>query len=215
MSTITRILLSALCAGGVAFAAAAPQTAPDPQWGVHDMNRPLPTVLDPGPALLKPVAAPPGAIVLFDGKDLLKWEDGKGGSAKWKVEKGTFEVVPKTGGIQTRDAFGSCHLHVEWASPSPAKGEGQDRGNSGVFLMNNYEVQVLDSYESRTYADAVQRLPEAGRMADLRHRFPAAGLRQGRQGRPAGPDDRHPQRNRRPELRPVDRTHRPQGAAAV
>lgn len=154
MTAAVRILLAAFCAGGV-LAGAGGQDAPDPQWGIHDMNRPLPTILDPGPALLKPVVAPPGAIVLFDGTDLSKWEDGKGGSARWKVEKGYFEVVPKTGGIQTRDSFGSCHLHVEWASPSPAKGTDQDRGNSGVFLMNTYEVQVLDSYENRTYADGM------------------------------------------------------------
>jgi len=154
MRTEIRILLAALSAVALCVSAA-PQTGPDPQWGIHDMNRPLPTVLDPGPALVKPVAVPPGGAVLFDGNDLSKWEDGKGGPAKWKVENGYFEVVPKTGGIQTRDGFGSCHLHVEWAAPSPAKGEGQDRGNSGVFLMNTYEVQVLDNYENRTYADGM------------------------------------------------------------
>jgi len=69
------------------------------------------------------------------------------------VREGYMEVVKGTGAIRTRQGFGSCQLHVEWASPSPAVGEGQDRGNSGVFLMDTYEVQVLDSYNSRTYAD--------------------------------------------------------------
>jgi len=154
MTAAVRFLLAVVCAGEIVLLAAATQTAQGPPWAIHDMNQPLPMVIDPGPAG-PPVTAPKGAIVLFDGKDLSKWEDGKGGPAKWKVESGYFEVVPKTGGIQTRDAFGSCHLHVEWASPSPAKGEGQDRGNSGVFLMNTYEVQVLDSYENKTYADGM------------------------------------------------------------
>jgi hypothetical protein len=154
MRSSARLILVAAFAAALALGVAS-QTGPDPQWGIHDVNRPLPTVLDPGPALLVPVAVPPGAAVLFDGTDLSKWADSKGGPAKWKVEKGYFEVVPKTGGIQTRDSFGSCHLHVEWASPSPAKGRDQDRGNSGVFLMNTYEVQVLDSFENRTYADGM------------------------------------------------------------
>jgi len=154
MMTAARILLAVTCAGGIVLLAAATQTAPPTQWEIHDMNRPLPMVIDPGPAG-PPVAAPPGAIVLFDGNNLSKWEGGKGGPAKWKVENGYFEVVPKTGGIQTRDGFGSCHLHVEWMAPFPAKGEGQDRGNSGVFLMNTYEVQILDSYDNRTYADGM------------------------------------------------------------
>jgi hypothetical protein len=62
-------------------------------------------------------------------------------------------VAPGTGGIQTKDSFGDCQLHVEWATPAPPKGEDQDRGNSGVFLMSRYEIQVLDSYNSKTYPD--------------------------------------------------------------
>ena len=124
-------------------------------WKPHDMNRPAPAVVDPGtPSSEDTAGRPPAdAVVLFDGKDLSKWSQKDGSPAKWKVGSGYFEVVPKTGYIYTRQAFGDCQLHVEFAEPAPAKGEGQDRGNSGVFLMGLYEIQVLDSYENKTYAD--------------------------------------------------------------
>ena len=124
------------------------------QWPVHDLDRPLPPVVAPGPAG-PPVPPPADAAVLFDGKDLSQWTDVKGQPAKWKIEDGYMEVVPKTGGIRTAKGFGDCQLHVEWMAPSPAKGTGQDRGNSGVFLMDTYEVQVLDCYENKTYADGM------------------------------------------------------------
>jgi 3-keto-disaccharide hydrolase len=128
----------------------------DTKWKIHDPARPLPPVIDPGTASTQDSAgrAPSDAVVLFDGKDLSQWVQKKDGSpAKWKVESGYFEVVPKTGDLQTREAFGDCQLHVEFAEPSPAKGEDQDRGNSGVFLQGLYETQVLDSYQNKTYAD--------------------------------------------------------------
>jgi hypothetical protein len=124
------------------------------KWKVHDTERPMPPVVEPGPAG-DPVPAPSDAILLFDGKDLSQWTDGKGQPARWKVENGYMEVVAKTGGIRTRQKFGDCQLHVEWASPAVVKGEGQGRGNSGVFLMNIYEVQVLDCYKNKTYADGM------------------------------------------------------------
>ena len=122
------------------------------KWAIHDLNRPLPPVVDPGPAG-PPVAAPSDAIVLFDGKDLSLWEDAKGEPARWKVEDGHMEVVAKTGSIRTKRGFGDCQLHIEWATPSAVSGESQERGNSGVFLMDTYEIQVLDSYDNRSYAD--------------------------------------------------------------
>ncbi len=129
--------------------------APTIKWSIHDRERPLPPVVEPGtPSTQDAPGKPPSdAVVLFDGKDLSKWETGTKEPAKWKVENGYFEVVEKTGSIQTKQAFGDCQLHVEFREPSPAKGEDQDRGNSGVFLMNQYEIQVLDSYQSKTYAD--------------------------------------------------------------
>jgi hypothetical protein len=122
------------------------------RWAIHDPARPMPRVVDPGPAG-PPAAVPSDAVVLFDGKDLSAWEDGKGEPAKWKVEAGYMEVVAKTGSIRSKHGFGDCQLHVEWATPAVVKGESQERGNSGVFLMDMYEVQVLDSFENKTYAD--------------------------------------------------------------
>ncbi|HYT24630.1 MAG TPA: DUF1080 domain-containing protein [Candidatus Polarisedimenticolia bacterium] len=127
----------------------------DTKWKVHDPDRPVPPAIDSGTASTQdsPGRLPSDAVVLFDGKDLSKWAHKDGSAAKWKVENGYFEVVPKTGYLYTREAFGDCQLHVEFAEPVPPKGEGQDRGNSGVFLQGLYETQVLDSYQSKTYAD--------------------------------------------------------------
>jgi hypothetical protein len=126
-------------------------------WAIHDETRPQPRVVDPGrPSTPERAGTPPAdAVVLFDGKDLGKWRaDKDGGAAKWKVENGYMEVVAGTGYIRTEQGFGDCQLHVEWMAPSPPQGKGgQDRGNSGVFLMGQYEVQVLDSYGNKTYPD--------------------------------------------------------------
>jgi 3-keto-disaccharide hydrolase len=134
------------------------------QWPQHSMERPRPPIVKPGPF----VAAPPpaDAMVLFDGKSLAKWQssDSAHGPAKWKVVDGYMEVAAGTGGIETRDGFGDCQLHVEWRAPTPPKGESQERGNSGVFLMGRYEVQVLDSYNNITYAD--------GQAASVYGQFP-------------------------------------------
>jgi hypothetical protein len=92
-------------------------------------------------------------MVLFDGQGLAKWISHDGGDVKWIVADNVLEVVPKTGDIRTREDFGDCHLHIEWATPAEVKGDGQGRGNSGVFLMGMYEIQVLDSYDNVTYAD--------------------------------------------------------------
>lgn len=121
-------------------------------WPQHSLERPKPPV-ESAPAQRLPVAPPPGAIVLFDGRDLAWWTSGDGAAAPWRVVDGAMEVVPNTGGIRTRAGFGDVRLHIEWASPAPPRGAGQDRGNSGVFLQQTYEVQVLDSYRNDTYAD--------------------------------------------------------------
>ncbi len=125
-------------------------------WKPNDRSRPLPPIITPGTASTQTHAgAPPSdAIVLFNGKDLSNWEAVKdGGPAKWTVTKDYFAVAPGTGEIRTKQAFGDCQLHVEWAAPTPPKGKDQDRGNSGIFLQGLYEIQVLDSYENVTYAD--------------------------------------------------------------
>jgi hypothetical protein len=131
------------------------QTHVDTRYPQHDRTRPQPAVVDPGTASTQesPGRAPSDAIMLFDGRDLSKWRQKDGGPARWAVGNGYFEVVPGTGQLYTREAFGDCQLHVEFAEPSPAHGEDQDRGNSGVFLQDLYEVQVLDSHQSQTYPD--------------------------------------------------------------
>jgi hypothetical protein len=125
------------------------------KWKPHDRNRPAPPAVDPGaPGTESSTGrAPQDAIVLFDGKDLSKWAHKDGGAPKWKVADGYFEVVKKSGDIFTKQPFGDMQLHVEFAEPSPPVGEDQDRGNSGVIIMGLYEVQVLDSYKSKTYPD--------------------------------------------------------------
>ncbi|MGC6425714.1 MAG: 3-keto-disaccharide hydrolase [Akkermansiaceae bacterium] len=123
---------------------------------VHETDttkQPLPPVVTPGKTAAD---APSDAIVLFDGtvESFQKnWTNTKGGASKWKVVNGAMESVRGAGYVQTKEKFGSCQLHIEWASPSTVKGKGQGRGNSGVFLMGNYEIQVLDSFENQTYAD--------------------------------------------------------------
>ncbi len=95
--------------------------------------------------------APSDAIKLFDGKDLSAWEHRDGKPAQWLVENGVFTVNKGTGDIFTKQAFEDFQLHIEWKVPQVISGEGQARGNSGIFLQNIYEVQVLDSYQNRTY----------------------------------------------------------------
>jgi len=130
---------------------------PNLPWHVHDPARPHPKVVTPGAT---PGAPPSDAIVLFDGKDLSKWQqEGRGADrgkmvdAQWKVGDGYFEVVGGTGSLLTREKFGDCQLHVEWSSPAVIKGTSQGRGNSGVLIMSRYEIQVLDAWNNPTYAD--------------------------------------------------------------
>jgi hypothetical protein len=155
VQTMRKVLWSAIGALLIAAVPGISSAQVDPKWKIHDRERPVPAVVDPGSASSQdsPGRPPSDAVVLFDGKDLSKWAHKDGSAAKWKVENGYFEVVPKTGYVYTRESFGDCQLHVEFSEPSPAKGEDQDRGNSGVFLQGLYETQVLDSYQSKTYAD--------------------------------------------------------------
>lgn len=129
---------------------------PGQQYCVHDSSRPQPPVITPGSPSTQeePGEAPSDAVVLFDGTDLSGWEKADGsGPAEWDVEENYMRVAPGTGDIRTKEQFGDCQLHVEWAAPSEVSGEGQGRGNSGVFLMERYEIQVLDCYENPTYPD--------------------------------------------------------------
>ena len=109
---------------------------------------------DPEPPVVTPgeqTKPPSDAIILFDGNDLTKWQSTeRGKEAKWVIKDGAMEVNG-TGSIRTKEEFGDMQLHVEWAAPSEVKGESQGRGNSGVYLQGRYEIQVLDSYQNKTY----------------------------------------------------------------
>lgn len=129
---------------------------PGQKWKVHDAARQRPPKVTPGPLVSAP--PPADAIVLFDGKDLSKWVSQVKGStvnepAQWKVHNGNIEITPRTGRLVTKEKFGDSQLHVEWMVPEGTDGAGQGRGNSGIELMQRYEIQVLESYENVTYAD--------------------------------------------------------------
>jgi hypothetical protein len=126
-------------------------------WAIHDRNRPQPKLVAPGTSSTpaEPGKPPGDAIILFDGTDLSKWEADKEGhvSTKWVINNGAMECVAGSGYIRTKEKFGDCQLHVEWAAPTKVEGESQGRGNSGIFLMGLAEIQVLDNYNNPTYAD--------------------------------------------------------------
>lgn len=122
---------------------------------VHEKDpaiQPLPKVITPAE---KDGNAPSDAIVLFDGSEesFKNWTDTKGNKTKWILKDSVMQPTKKSGMIQTKQKFGSCQLHVEWATSANVRGIGQGRGNSGVFLMGTYEIQVLDSFENATYPD--------------------------------------------------------------
>ena len=151
------VLAGLLIIGGVAppesrLVAEEPAAVPAKRWKQHSMTQPKPPVVA-GLSSTGPAAVPADAVVLFDGKDLSQWVSDSGEPAAWTVRDGFFEVNTEAGSIQTRESFGDVQMHIEWASPSPAAGSGQNRGNSGVFLMGRYEIQVLDTFRADTYAD--------------------------------------------------------------
>jgi hypothetical protein len=128
-------------------------------WAVHDRNRPQPPRVEPGTfsTAAQPGRPPSDAVVLFDGspESLARWQSdtAERGPVKWAIKDGALEVVPKTGGIRSLAEFGDCQLHLEWAAPRQVQGSSQGRGNSGIFLMGLFEVQILDNYDNATYAD--------------------------------------------------------------
>jgi Domain of Unknown Function (DUF1080) len=128
---------------------------PGGKWHVHDSDRPLPLVITPGTCSSQdePGRPPSDAVVLFDGKDLSHWRSRSGKPAAWKIADGALVVAPGAGEILSRDEFGDCQLHLEFAAPVPPRGRDQGRGNSGVMFFGRYEIQVLDCFENRTYAD--------------------------------------------------------------
>jgi hypothetical protein len=127
-------------------------TLPDGKWKVHDADRPHPSVVTPGAA---PGAPPSDAVVLFDGKSLDAWQPQ---ATPWVVKDGAVVSTPKAAGsgenaLVTRQSFGDVQLHLEFRSPNPPEKSSQDRGNSGIWFMQRYEIQILDGYNNPTYAD--------------------------------------------------------------
>ena len=128
-------------------------------WTIHDMNRPQPPLVSPGTfsSADQPGKPPSDAVVLFDGTaaSLAKWEADKNPAepTRWIVKDGAMQCVPGSGYVRTKDQWGDCQLHVEWAAPAKPEGNSQGRGNSGIFPMGQVEVQVLDNYNNPTYAD--------------------------------------------------------------
>jgi hypothetical protein len=141
---MNRLLSSSLlCLTALTFTTATGFAAPEGETSPPKVE---PRVVEPGPP-------PADAIVLFDGKDLSQWKSGRnGGPVKWDIQDGVA-IVNRTGSISTKQEFGDCQLHIEWATPAEVKGTGQGRGNSGIFLQGRYELQVLDSYNNKTYFD--------------------------------------------------------------
>jgi hypothetical protein len=168
MTNQSAVFLTALLLTGVSYAADVKtpivgytNTPALPSgWRVHDIDRPQPIHVTPA---VKQGGTPSDAIVLFDGTTGDEWLGSKQDNPKkggynptgdmlWKLESDYLECTP-TGNIQTKRVFGDCQLHVEWQTENPTKGDSQHRGNSGIFLMGRYEVQVLDCYNNLTYAD--------------------------------------------------------------
>jgi Domain of Unknown Function (DUF1080) len=123
-----------------------------------DEKQPAPELTEQWQPVPPVVSAPAGrapsdAIVLFDGRGFSAWDTELAGSTGWTLEEGAMIVVPKAGGLKTKAAFGDVQLHLEWRAPAVVKGSGQGRGNSGIFFMGLYELQVLDSYENTTYVN--------------------------------------------------------------
>jgi len=147
------IILTALLAGGAVMAFAQAKPEDTETW------EPIPKVVTPGATFRD---APSDAIILFNGKNLDEWvQNADGSPAKWDVANGIITVNKKYGNIETKRKFGSYQLHIEWRVPANITGSGQARGNSGIFLASTgkgdggYELQVLDSYNNKTYVNGM------------------------------------------------------------
>ena len=143
MTTVRAVILAAVGSAIIAFGVLTAFAARQKEYK-SGIVWPEPAVVTPGKTDSDP---PSDATVLFDGKDLSKWNNGD----KWEIKDG-YAIVQKSD-ISTKDSFGDYQLHIEFATPEKVRGSGQGRGNSGIFLSNRYEVQVLDSYDNKTYFD--------------------------------------------------------------
>ena len=154
--TLLLPLLAALAPHAMPDATPQDEPVTDHRWEVHDMERPWPARVEGAACVTTP--PPADAIRLMEpGGGLSAWQHGDGRNAEWvALDDGSFQVKPGTGDIQTRVGFGDVQLHLEWFCPeSEAENEGQGRGNSGLFLQQMYEIQILESVGSRTYADGM------------------------------------------------------------
>jgi len=164
VALFTCVVLISLCVPA-AFAAEKSKPkrmTPGGKWEAGSMERPRPMVITPPtPATLEEAGRPPSdAIVLFDGSGFDEWEmyakrakPPQAIEPAWKLTDGFMEVVARTGDLHSKRDFGDCQIHVEWATPAEVKGASQGRGNSGVLLLGQCEIQVLDSFENDTYPD--------------------------------------------------------------
>jgi hypothetical protein len=142
------VLLLCFLSSVSAFSQSKPRESLDPSVSeIWDLK---PVKITPGK---NPGEAPSDALIIFDGKDLSNFTALDGSPAKWDVKDGAFSVTKGLGDIKTKKQFGDIQLHIEWRAPDVIVGEGQGRGNSGIFLQERYELQVLDSYESVTYSN--------------------------------------------------------------
>jgi hypothetical protein len=151
-----------MCIAAVAFAMTAVAEVIDKAKLKQLREQPSPKIISPGYPGTQSASgrAPSDAIVLFDGTDLSKWTargrsipNGKDGVPGWRIHDGYMEIVPNSGNLISKEKFADAQIHVEWASPTQVTGEGQHRGNSGVYLLGHCEVQVLDSFQNETYPD--------------------------------------------------------------
>ena len=204
----------AMVLGALVAALIAAVTPPEIPWPPGDRDRPVPPKItaDPG-------SPPSDAVVLFDGQSLAAWQHGDGKPPAWKVKDGYFEIAPGTGDLVTVQPFGDCQLHIEWATPSPPQGTDQEPGNSGVYLMSLYEIQVLDSFPEpdlrgragggpvRAISSAGERQPRIGRVAELRHHLPRPALRRSQRIAALGHADATAQRRAGARPRPPHGPH--------
>jgi hypothetical protein len=127
------------------------QDSLDKEAAKTEIWEPVPAMVIPGKTNNE---APSDALLLFDGKDLSKWETKKGDVPGWKIEKdGVLTIVKGSGDIRTKQAFGDCQLHLEWREPAAIAQSGQYRANGGIYFMGRYELQILDSYNNPTYVN--------------------------------------------------------------
>jgi Domain of Unknown Function (DUF1080) len=142
ISVLLLLLITATCIDA--------QQRGDPK--LTEIWSPVPRVIAAGKSVTND--APSDAVILFNGKkDSVNWVSKDGKAFNWKADDNTLTVVPFSGDLRTKQSFGDCQLHIEWRTPAIVKDSGQGRGNSGVFLMSRYELQVLDSYDNLTYSN--------------------------------------------------------------